>query len=370
MNQKLRVWVTRPKPDSGVVEVTVEHARMDSGEVRVSSTRLGNTVATRTVLELLAPLLSQNRTPLDSLDSLVEEVLVATRLLRHTSEWKWAESCCELWADRGTWIRRSCYFGGLVCVPGCGTLPLGYVGTTIREAWDKLLRNQAALSAPCATLEPVNTEDSVLRVDGHSAGILLHELVGHPAEEDYPSSRPLIPVEDLDIWDEPVGVAGPNYSTDDRGISGVPVNIGAGHLLTYDTGNAFLGMKHEGGHMLVRQRNLRVRNGAFARVDKASGRNAVVAAAGVSSASGTLAIQCLLRIGDRVRSLRLRIPRGGITSALRNGLPLFYNASVCSKSKCTHIVGIECCGVDFHLARPILTYVENASRKGDQHAVP
>lgn len=137
-----------------------------------------------------------------------------------------------------------------------------------------------------------------------------------------------------------------------------------------NTGNAFLGMKHEGGHMLVRQRNLRVRNGAFARVDKASGRNAVVAAAGVSSASGTLAIQCLLRIGDRVRSLRLRIPRGGITSALRNGLPLFYNASVCSKSKCTHIVGIECCGVDFHLARPILTYVENASRKGDQHAVP
>jgi len=201
MSQKLRVWVTRPigKPDKGVVEVTVEHARMGSRDVRVSSARLGETEAMRTVLELLDPLLPQNRT---TLDPLVEDVLVASSLLRQTSEWKWAESCCELWADGGTWTRRASYVGGIACVPGGGTLPLGYVGATMREAWDNLLRNLSALSSPCAVLEPVNTEDNVLRMDGHSAGILLHELVGHPAEEDFPSCRPLIRAEDLDIRTE------------------------------------------------------------------------------------------------------------------------------------------------------------------------
>lgn len=283
----------------------------------------------------------------------------------------WLEVCSELLKTPHGWFSRKIHAGGKFALPSGGIYPLGVVGETVEEAWEHLIKSQSSFTEKLyvASIAPLDMNDTRLSLDGYSAGIFIHEIIGHLAESDSELRAYEMPgTKSLEIFDMPLASWGMDYSMDDEGHLGKEVLLfPSGAHLDNLSGNAFLGWDKNHAKMLIRQRNVYVRSPDMAHTSaKTKSPNALIVFGGINSKSGSLVLKAIINLHGELKMIALRIPLSSVSYIESNRLPRLEIATICVKKGLAQIVGLSAGGIDVDFLDPIKAYVIQLQRDETQ----
>lgn len=268
-------------------------------------------------------------------------------------DFAWLEASCELvQLGDSQAICRYFYLGGQRRVAGSSAyaVPYGVYGNNLEKMVGAL--ETLGKKVPLVMEEELNYEKNVISLGPLSAGIFIHEALGHLSETDIFDEQSGAGIKarcvGLAISDHPTHPHGANYARDDAGVKGITIDLLKGGL-TPASGNTFINAAQNGLYKCIRQRNMVV-EALPSDGRNSSVNNLLILQAGLNKGAGSIDMICL-HSGKKI--VYLRMPVESITALYPLEAGIIQQGNVCSKNTSTHMISISSCGIGIEFNRSV-----------------
>lgn len=365
---KLRVWIATNPQKNETVFLSVEIADVQERKpLLVEVTPLSPKDGERKIVSNLRKRSDSLKFEMPNSNKIVNDTLKAYHMVMSAvSDFEpipaWLEACSEWVKTRQGWLFRKSYIGGKLSLQNDESCPFGDAGNTFEDVWAHLANKYSNIAKrlDVAKIAQFDLKGTRLSLDGHSAGIFVHEAIGHPAEVDNDIKDYKMPrSKGLEVLDVPSASWGMDYSISDEGLNGSEVLLlPCGKLLNNTSGNAFVGWNEKHAEMLIRQRNIYVRLSDTVQISTGADLpNAILIFGGISSKNRFLVLKAIINLNGQLRVATLNLPQGSVLMIQPNGYPRLTWASICIKKGFAHIFGLSVIGIDIEFSRPLSTYL-------------
>lgn len=266
------------------------------------------------------------------------------------NSFEWLEFQIEILKKRDNVVRSNGYIGGNIRIgkKRSSIVHIGVVGEQM-DVMMKKLAQKADVVIKWSNMSQ-NIEGNNFYLDPYSTSVLIHEVIGHYAEEQVNYNWKDI-LDNIDVNDEPNGLL--DYSIDDLGTEGKRVHIVDQHL-SDDSGNVFISINNDKiVTKKIRQRNIDIFTNNCGEMSK-NIPNLFICKAGINVTKEIIA----MIIKDGVDVKQIIIPISDIELLVGKGGNMFRYANVCIKEQAPHYIGYNSIWSELYLKKNINFYIK------------